>query len=153
MTPPFPRTVCACPGDVENCSRPGYLIPGDLIAIGELLRDQRGENPLQMFEASHGAVVADSSTGRRFRIATIVPKVRHGRCVFLDGHRRCTIHEAAPFACAFFDVHMGWVERQRRTAWGLRQVRDHEEYARIRDALANRDGGMKEPLAFAKASH
>ena len=151
MTIPFARTVCACPADIENCSRPGYLIPDDVAAIDEVLRGRGEHVPARWFEASRGAIVADSTTGHRFRIATIVPRRHRGSCVFLDGHRRCTIHETAPYGCAFFDVHQSWLEWQRRTVWGLQQVRGDQTYAAIWETLAFRDGGAQEPFVVRRA--
>lgn len=146
MTVPFDRTVCACPADIENCSHPGYLIPDDLERIGHALYVRGETDPRQSFEASRGAVVANSETGRRFRIETIVPKIEGGRCVFLDGHRQCSIHDVAPFGCAFFDVHMEWLEWQRRTSWGLRSIAESVVYKDVHAALVARDGGAREPL-------
>lgn len=145
-TPPFARTACACPADIEHCSRPGYLVPDDLERIWRTLHLRGDTDPQRFFEASRGAVVANTATGQRFRIGTIVPKIERDQCVFLDCHRRCTIHEVAPFGCAFFDVHMEWLERQRRTAWGLRSILESVAYKDTREVLIARDGGAREPL-------
>jgi Fe-S-cluster containining protein len=56
--------------------------------------------------ASPGALVKDSNTGKTYRIGTITPRFRKGRCVFLTEDDKCSIHEVAPFGCAYFDTHM-----------------------------------------------
>lgn len=88
---------------------PGSLIPSDLPAIMQ----QQGvkENPttwlLENFQASEGATVGALVQGvlQTFRVPTIVPRLTEQGCVFLKDNR-CTIHEVAPFGCAYFDMHM-----------------------------------------------
>jgi hypothetical protein len=101
-----------------------------------------GRDPLgwarEHLRASPGAVVADRSSGRRWRIPTLVPaRSASGACIYLDEGDRCSIHEDAPFGCAFFD-HTE--ERQGLSLEGLRAVdaaqRDPESlYHRLWHAL------------------
>jgi len=95
------RTSCSCAGCVLNCQfMPGFLVPSDL---GRMIPP--GADPLVWAEtnllASPGAVAWHN--GKAFRIPTLVPAVKpDGSCINLqDG--LCTIHENAPFGCAFFD--------------------------------------------------
>lgn len=100
----MPRTRCSCAECVAYCKfLPGYLIPEDL---GRMV--PAGADPvewaMERLRASPGAVVADTSSGRRWRIPTLVPaRAENGACVYLDEHDRCRIHADAPFGCAFFD--------------------------------------------------
>lgn len=143
---PFERTVCACPDDVASCLRsPGYLLPGDVLPIAEVLVAagviKNSAEVLEFLRASRGALVADSATGALFRIGTVTPRMRDGRCVFLDETNRCRVHAAAPFGCAY----MSREEGDRRSMWGLRQVMADVGYARLREAL-RRLHGEEEPF-------
>lgn len=99
----FERTNCDCKDCVINCQfMPGFLISADLERMVP-----KGTDPFDWAEknllASPGAVVMNTRTGERSRIPTLVPAVKaDGSCKNLkDG--LCTIHETAPFGCAFFD--------------------------------------------------
>src|SRR5262245_411680 len=114
--PPFARTVCACPECRACCTRqPGPLLPGELERIaahlGQTVREASAK-----FWASPGGRIGNRATGQTLDVPTITPRMRAGRCVFLsqDGEDRCTIHEVAPFGCAYFDTHMDAAEGQRR---------------------------------------
>lgn len=147
---PFKRTNCDCQEDISACKKqPGYLIPKDIIAITyRLLTQGRIETPeqaIQFFRAGKGALVGNSITGHTWRIHTITPKMENGRCVFLDDKDRCTIHDVAPFGCAFFDYHMSKEEGQQRSAWGLRDVQNDKPYQALRQHLEQRDKSIIEP--------
>lgn len=97
----LPRTACACATCVRNCKfMPGMIIPSDLdrmIENADYLKWAE-ENLL----ASPGAMVMRGSS--IFRIPTLVPAVKeNGHCKFLTADDKCSIHENAPFGCAFFD--------------------------------------------------
>jgi Fe-S-cluster containining protein len=66
----------------------------------------------------------NTTTGQTFRIGTITPRMRAGRCVFLDGEDRCTIHAVAPAGCALFDTHMSAEAGQPRSLWLMRSQQD-----------------------------
>jgi Fe-S-cluster containining protein len=130
----FSRTKCACEQCVGCCKRqPGPLIPGDLERIAAL-RGESVEEAKANFWASPGALVKHLSTGKVQRIGTITPRYRKGRCVFLDEHDRCSIHEAAPFGCAFFDTHMSNVTAQPRSVFAAQAAED-PEYQELRNSL------------------
>jgi Fe-S-cluster containining protein len=126
---PFARTVCACSQCQTCCTKPGYMIPGDWERIAE----RRGLNPddaAPLFRRGKGAVVGKFVLGllQRFRIDTITPNVVDGRCVFLDTANRCTIHDIAPFGCAYFDMHMSGFEGNQRSSWGLVEILSDGDY-------------------------
>jgi hypothetical protein len=93
------------------------------------------EAVLPLFWASPGALVRDTATGREFMIPTITPRMRGGRCVFLDDTDRCTVHAAAPFGCAYADTHMPGHEWHRRAMWLYGRIRDSVQYAALRAIL------------------
>ena len=119
-TPPFERTTCACP-DCQACctSQPGSLAAGELETIAAYL-GKRVADVLSYFWASPGALLGNSRTGETFRVGTITPRLRRGRCVFLDDANRCTIHAVAPYGCRMFDTHMQADEAQPRSLWLVR---------------------------------
>ena len=96
------RTSCACHLCVTNCRfMPGFLIPADLDRLLPPNAD-----PFKWAErnllASPGAMVMKD--GQIFRIPTLVPATKSdGSCMHLSDKNLCTIHENAPFGCAFFD--------------------------------------------------
>lgn len=132
--PPFERTKCACTNCVECCKRhPAYLIPSDIPRIADHLKISLGELAARL-RKSPGALV--SKGGRPFAIGTIIPEPdATGRCSFLTADDRCSIHEVAPFGCAYFDVHMNLRESQRRSVWGLMRVASSPEYKAFREEL------------------
>jgi len=100
----LPRTTCACQICKTNCEfMPGFLIPADLERMMPTDVDPMlwaEENLL----ASPGALVANSATGKTFRIGTLVPKTKpDGSCIHLNAEGLCQIHPVAPFGCSFFD--------------------------------------------------
>jgi hypothetical protein len=120
----YARSTCACADCAAGCRHlPGYLVPADL----ERLRDHLapGEDLFawarRSLLASPGALVARGE--KVFSIPTLVPARRaDGACLFLTEADRCAIHAAAPFGCAFFDVHQAAAEADARSAAGLRAV-------------------------------
>lgn len=148
--PPFPRTECACTDCVAFChTRPGYLSPGDLFAIAnKLMADGRIHTRAGVFDflrASKGAVVGEAATGKLWRIGTITPKMKDGKCVFLTDDDRCSIHEVAPLGCAYFDDHMSQLEGDYRSMWGLKQITMTPAYEQLRQKLIA-DSGETEPF-------
>jgi Fe-S-cluster containining protein len=132
MNPEFKRTVCACETCVSCCkSQPGYMIPGDAEKIAAHL----GEPVEQYLWASPGAKVMNTVTRAITPIGTITPRMQDGKCVFLAEDGKCRVHPVAPFGCAFFDTHMGPVEGNMRSMWGLRQIVDNPEYQKLRANL------------------
>lgn len=105
----FERTACDCEQCVTCCVHiPGSLIPGDLERIAEHLgREPDTRFKTEFFNASDGAkiIVWDESGAHPMQIPTIVPKLTKKGCIFLKD-RKCTIHEVAPFGCAYVDPHM-----------------------------------------------
>lgn len=106
------RTTCACKICITNCRyMPGFLIPADLdrlipvsaAGVTAVLR-WANENLL----ASPGALIRIKATGEITRVPTLVPATKpDGSCIHLSDDHRCTIHENAPFGCAFFDCRSG----------------------------------------------
>ena len=90
----------------------------------------------QLFWASPGAMVRDHY-GEVYRVGTITPRFdRHKkRCVFLDDDERCTIHEVAPFGCAYFDTHMSHRTAAPMAAWLAEAQHTSESYKAIRAKL------------------
>jgi hypothetical protein len=116
----FRRTRCDCPYCQAPCRHlPGSLCPSDLVR-----RCPAGRDVFAWAEQHLRALV-----GRPF--PTLVPaRQANGHCHWLyEG--RCTVHEAAPFGCAFFDSHMTAAEVESREAATIR--------ARLEDAAA---GGL-----------
>jgi hypothetical protein len=75
----------------------------------------------QYLLASPGALVLQD--GRVRRIPTLVPaRQSSGACIFLTPENQCAVHAAAPFGCAFFDVHQSDQEANRRSLCGLRAI-------------------------------
>ena len=153
LQPPFPRTSCACAPCTEFCKKsPGHLLPYDLFRIADrLVADKtitETKQVMDYLQASKGAVVGDSQTGKLYRIGTIVPKRQeNGRCIFLSEDDRCSIHSVSPFGCSHFDSHMNAIEGNSRSMWGLRQIMGTPAYEAARETLTKRDGGQYEPFA------
>ena len=134
VTELFARTTCACPECVACCTRqPGSLAAGDLERIADRLGLSVRVAALK-FWASPGALAMNSETGQVFRIGTITPRMERGQCVFLDAESKCSIHEVAPFGCAYFDTHMSAVEAQPRSVWLGRSQMD-ASYQRWRQTM------------------
>ena len=100
------RTICSCKVCRKNCEvMPGFLLPSDLTRMVPA-----DTEPFTWAEtnllASPGALVMKANT--YFRIPTLVPAIRtNGNCKNLTSEGLCSIHEVAPFGCAFFDCHGG----------------------------------------------
>ena len=104
--------------------QPGSLAAGDLERIAAHLGQPVRVAALK-FWASPGALVMNSRTGETFRIGTITPRLKHGRCVFLDPESNaCTIHAVAPAGCALFDTHMSAEHAQPIGSWLARSQQD-----------------------------
>jgi len=139
---PFERTVCACEGCRACCKRqPGSLRPGDyeaIVAFVERTQQMTHDDAVAFVRsrlcASPGALVKEMATGRTYRIGTITPRYRKGRCVFLDANERCEIHEAAPAGCAFFDTHMSQWTAMPRSQW-LATMQEDATYQALRNTL------------------
>lgn len=135
MSDAFERTSCACRDCVACCeTQPGSLAPGDFERIADFLGESREQAKIH-FWASPGALVADTRTGRTYRIGTITPKRKGGRCVFLDIRNRCRIHPVAPYGCAYFDTHMSAAEGRRRSTPHLLAIARDAEYQALREEL------------------
>jgi len=124
----FTRTKCSCRECTINCEHmPGMLIPDDVSGMMQVLgyaTDQAAQFALDNLLASPGAIVAqrtDEGIIQR-RIRTLVPgRQPNGRCKFLKGGY-CTIHEAAPYGCAFFDAHQTSAQSDHRSVAALRVI-------------------------------
>ena len=134
----FERTSCACSLCTACCkSQPGALANGDF----ERIAKRQGWTPEIAFEmakrhfwASGGALVKDLATGQTRRIGTITPKRIRGRCVFLTEDNKCSIHDVAPFGCAYFDTHMSYDQAHPRSVWLVGSTSE-PEYQAMRDKL------------------
>lgn len=130
----FDRTVCACKQCQACCKRqPGSLADGDY----ERIQQHLGASDAEMksrFWASPGALVKLRDSGQTIRVGTITPRLRKGRCVFLDENDRCSIHSVAPFGCAMFDTHMSQITAMPRSL-ALVRSQANPEYQALRDTL------------------
>jgi len=125
------RTSCSCPDCVENCKHmPGFLVPSDLGRLipsdvrGLALYDWAEKNLL----ASPGALVRNTAERRNFRIPTLVPAVKaDGSCIHLTAENLCSIHENAPFGCAFFDCRPTGPRDRELASKGIREVQTHQQ--------------------------
>lgn len=128
---------------------PGYLLPHDLIEIGTRVSNGVTREFLSGYLlASEGAVVQTGD--QRFRIPTIVPAQKaDGSCVFLNEHDRCTIHDIAPFGCAYFDTHMTNEQADDLSSCGLHTIladfRENGLYRAVYETLAS-SGRTAPPL-------
>lgn len=139
------RTICDCRACTVSCEWiPGYLIPEDLERLAARVKRVNAKTKTDMaFEewavdnllASPGSLVVKN--GLPFRIRTLVPaRGADGHsCKFLNSAKECTIHEDAPFGCAFFDSHMDVLPGQQLSAQGLTAIcKDWQEsgpYAKL----------------------
>jgi Fe-S-cluster containining protein len=84
---------------------PGMLVPEDIDAI----RAHTGRTIESLTTVSPGALVGKYTAQglEMFRVPTLVPRRKaDGSCIFLTDDGQCSIHEVAPFGCAYFDPHM-----------------------------------------------
>ena len=131
----FGRTTCGCAACVACCKeQPGPLAPGDFERIAAYL-GRAVADTLDLFWASPGAVVANSRTGRRWRVPTITPRLRAGRCVFLGSDDRCAVHPVAPFGCAYVDTHMASAEWAPPAQWLYTVIETDATYQAFRRML------------------
>lgn len=126
---PFKRTECFCPACRKCCKQgPGYTIPGDIKRISEYVRLPINL-VLTFFTQGKGADVFWGN-GNHLHVNTIVPRTdTDGKCIFLLGNERCSIHPVAPFGCAFFDMHMPREQGDERSLWGLKQILMDHKYS------------------------
>lgn len=124
------RTKCACRDCSIPCEHmPGMLVPEDLQPIYQATKTD-GEHFMDWASrcllASPGALVGSVAAGTTFRIPTIVPARQPGssRCTFLADDGKCTIHEVAPYGCAFANSHMTRAEGDAVVMHGLRAIAD-----------------------------
>lgn len=135
MSEQWKRTKCACAECVKCCKRqPGPLAPRDFEKIAEHLGESR-EEAKRHFWASPGCVMKNLATGETARVGTITPRYERGRCVFLNADDRCSIHEVAPFGCAFFDTHMSAERAMERSVWLAQQQQSCADYKQLRNEL------------------
>ena len=98
------RASCTCEKCVDCCKRtPGWFAPGEAERAAELLgldfetfRERYLITDHQFTINEDIEVLAPSGEASR---ADFRSSYLHGRCVFLDEHDRCQIHEAKPFEC------------------------------------------------------
>jgi hypothetical protein len=151
------RTICACKDCTVSCRFiPGYLIPSDLELIKKQLVKSTKVGLTEQYEdliswclenlvASPGALVVRG--GIPMRVPTLVPArdKETNWCKFLKPKGGthgfdCTIHEVAPFGCAFFDSHAPEGKWQALSSQGLQSILiDREQgglYSRVWQALA-----------------
>lgn len=144
----FPRSKCACHACANNCRVvPGYLLAED---IPRLMR-HLGYSDLDAFSrenllASPGALAMKD--GEMMRIRTLVPQRRaDGACKFLTEDNLCSVHPAAPFACAYFDEHEPEEHSNYKRNFGLVQLtrtwREGGRYARTWTKLDT--AGLRSP--------
>jgi transposase len=109
----FQRTECPCPFCRVPCRHmPGSLCPSDLARLCPAGQD------VFAWAEQHLRALAD----RPF--PTLVPaRQANGHCHWLH-EGRCTVHEAAPYGCAFFDSHMTAADVERREAATVRARRE-----------------------------
>ena len=136
----FARTTCACVDCKACCKRqPGPLVMGDFERIVAWREEQGFDHDLAVewvkskLWASPGALVK-TRDGQTYRVGTITPRYRKGRCVFLDENDRCKIHSVAPFGCSHFDTHMGNAQAIPRSLAAVDSACD-PEYQKLRDTL------------------
>lgn len=125
----FYRSVCDCKECRIPCKHmPGFLIPADILRIYEATKND-GEHLFDWAErsllASPGAVIGEVATGRVYRLPTLVPARKPGttECIFLKAGK-CSIHAAAPYGCAFADMHMSAEEGNAVAKAGLIAIAD-----------------------------
>lgn len=164
----FERHSCTCEWCVRACKvQPGMLIPSDLAKIGIMsieyarLHLVASVNQWMPFKSpsKSGVVII------RHLVPMRVPSFRKKRlrpCHWLVKDR-CTIHENAPFGCAYFNACMRRAmiavdpislrRQQSRVRWGLEQIADEwrgwydgqpSQYVRFWNTLAA--DGVREPV-------
>jgi Fe-S-cluster containining protein len=126
----FTRSVCACRACTLNCEHiPGSLVPDDVERMAKAL----GYTDVAKFArenllASKGAKVMNLNTREVYYIPTIVPQVKaDGSCKFLTADKKCSIHEVAPWGCAFFDVHEDDGTAHHKSAVSLRVIQENHQ--------------------------
>ena len=100
----FPRTRCGC----DYCSAYCRHVPGRLDVSDPLRLCPQGQDVFTWAE-QHLQAVVDRPYPK------LVPvKQANGHCHwYVDG--KCSVHENAPYGCAYFDAHMSSEEVERRS--------------------------------------
>jgi Fe-S-cluster containining protein len=133
MDVPFARTKCACFDCTTCCKRqPGALSPDDFERIRLYLQETE-EQARKHFWASPGALIRTDDGTKR--VGTVTPRMRKGRCVFLDDNNRCKIHSVAPFGCSMFDTHMNRQTAHERSVFLVRWQASSRAYSDLRYRL------------------
>ncbi len=111
----FRRTTCAC----AFCQAPCRHLPGSL-DVEDLARLCPPDQDLFSWAEQHLRALPEKP------FLTLVPaRQANGQCHwFVDG--RCAVHEAAPYGCAFYDLHMSEAEAERRSAATIQARRADE---------------------------
>jgi hypothetical protein len=122
---------------------PGFLIPADLDRL-----IPQGADPFtwayRNLLASPGALVMKD--GRTFRIHTLVPAVKpDGSCINLANDGLCTIHENAPFGCAFFSCGPEIPGMSQRGMYAVYSAAEDSLYNRLWRHLDARGKRQKSP--------
>jgi len=120
----FHRTVSGTAKDVDCCKHmPSYLVPSDL----ERLSSRLGCNPLELAKehllASPGSLIIERGVPRRVPSLVLARNPDTGHCKFLK-NGLCSIHESAPYGCAFFDYAMPKAEGNERSLAGINALLD-----------------------------
>jgi hypothetical protein len=150
----YARSKCGC----DKCSvycrfAPGMVIPQDLARLGPVAR---GEAALIAWALEHLRVSVGPmgfqvkrSDGARVKYPTLVPARGPDElaCHWLQPDGRCSVHDRAPFGCAFFDCRLEGtdaLERKSRACEEMAESWRSEEsapgsaeglYARVCNAL------------------
>lgn len=111
----FRRTECSCP----FCQAPCRHIPGSL-DVSDLERLCPPGQDLLTWAEQHLRALPEKP------YLTLVPaRQANGHCHwFFDG--KCAVHDAAPYGCSFYDMHMSSEESERRTAPTVQARREDE---------------------------
>jgi predicted DsbA family dithiol-disulfide isomerase len=139
----FPRTRCGC----DFCSAYCRHIPGRLGVFDPARLCPQGQDVFAWAEQHLQAVI-----DRPF--PKLVPvKQANGHCHwYIDG--KCTVHENAPYGCAYFDAHMSSEEVKKRSKAADQASLDDAKadglhyriWRHLRDRGLTRSSGDRAPL-------
>ena len=120
----FVRTYCACETCQDYCKNiSGMVSPLDLKRWQCTLRDGFEDWAFYHLAASPGALA--QMHGKIIEIPTICMARRrpNGQCVMLTPSLQCSIHEDAPYGCAYFDHTLsGSAEGNKRSEAALLDI-------------------------------
>lgn len=133
----YPRTECNCADCTINCEFiPGFLVPADLERLHKRIAPEQKlfSFAKQYLRASPGATILEARgfnqhglVAELVQIPTLVPaRKSDGSCVFLDEDKSCSIHEVAPYGCAFFDSHQSHAMSNEKSLRALQVIRETE---------------------------